>query len=287
MPATASRTISEVDRAVLDALARRGQSYVRIPEDLGLLQKALPPHESPRRRLSDMAAREQLARLWRGTYVVLPSGARSLAQAADHHLLISATFEGRAAYYFGFLSAISDHGLTDESVTELHVALGEGRSFDLKRLGARPCLTRMPFDARPEDSGEPSRAVEGREPLRGWLGVERLRIRGRMFYVRSGLERTLIDALDRPELSGRPEIWVRAWERAFREKEVDLALLLDLARRRTRAVAARAALLLRELGHVRESRLLVGVRSQGGCSLMLLAAETACAGPATDRPAFK
>ena len=85
--------------------------------------------------------------------------------------------------------------------------------------------------------------------------MERKRIRGQTFYARSGIERTLIDALDRPQLCVRPELWVRAWERALREGGLDLPLLLELARRRSRAVCARAALLLREAGRPREARL--------------------------------
>ncbi len=188
-----------------------------------------------------MARRNQLARIAQGTYLVLPPGARSVGQIADRRLLVSAAFEGRWTYYLGFLSAIADHGLTDESVTDLHVALAGRRLPQMKELAGRPVrMTRVAFDA--EDS---------------WLGIERQRIRGKMFYVRSGLERTLVDALDRPELCDRPEVWVRAWERAFRDRDVDLPLLLELAQRRSHASSARAALLLRELGRPREARLLL------------------------------
>jgi hypothetical protein len=50
---------------------------------------------------------------------------------------------------------------------------------------------------------------------------------------------------------------VRAWERGLRAGDLDLPLLLDLARQRSHAVSARAALLLREAGLPRQARLLI------------------------------
>ena len=240
----ATRTISTTDRAVLDALARAGLGYVRLPNEAEVLRRALPTGESSRRRLSDMAKRGQLARIAHGVYIVLPAGTHTARQAADRMTLVSAALDGRWPYYVGFLSALSEHGLTDESVTDLHVAIGAARVPRLSELaGTRVHLARIAPD---DDSVTPP-----------WIGVERRRISGKMFYRRSSPERTLIDALARPDLCGRPELWVRAWERAFREHTLNLPLLIELARRRSRAVSARAALLLRELGRPREARLLL------------------------------
>lgn len=236
----ASGTITRTDRAVLDALARAGQAYVRLPQDAPLLRKVLPEHEEPRKRLASMASRGSLERIAHGRYVVLPSGARTARQAADLPVLLAAALEGQWPYYLGFLSAIVEHGLTDETSEAVYVAIGARRLPRLNRLGDRPLrMTAMPTD----DDGS-------------WDGVERLRARAKMFWYRAGLERTLIDALDRPHLCGRSELWVRAWERAFRERDVDLVLLMALARARSAAVAARAAFLLRELGRTREARIL-------------------------------
>jgi predicted transcriptional regulator of viral defense system len=90
---------------------------------------------------------------------------------------------------------------------------------------------------------------------RKWFGEERLRAQGVAFYYRSDLERTLIDTLDRPDLCGAPDIWVRAWERAFRDERVDMGRLMDYAITIGGNVGARAGFWLRELGHVREARL--------------------------------
>jgi predicted transcriptional regulator of viral defense system len=238
-----TRTITDIDRGLIDEFASAGRLYVQIPEDEHLVRKHLRGNERPARRLSEMAARGQMVRVAHGAYVLLPAGARSLGQAADRRVLVAAAFENRWAYYLGFASAIVDHGLTDESAGDLYVGVGGPRLPKLGDMAGTPLhLTRVAYDS------------DGRDR---WLGVERERIRGQTFYVRSGIERTLIDALDRPGLCVRPEMWVRSWERALRERDLDLPLLLDLARRRSRAVSARAALLLREAGRPREARLLV------------------------------
>jgi predicted transcriptional regulator of viral defense system len=239
----ATRTITDADRGLLDELASAGRLYVQLPEDERRVRKHLRSNERPARRLSEMAARQQVARVAHGAYVLLPAGAKSLRQAADRRVLVAAAFENRWSYYLGFASAIVDHGLTDESAGDLYVGVGGSRLPKLGDLADTTVhLTRIAYDNEQGD---------------GWLGVERKRIRGQTFYARSGVERTLIDALDRPRLCVRPELWVRAWERALREGDLDLPLLLDLARRRNRAVCARAALLLREAGRPREARLLI------------------------------
>jgi predicted transcriptional regulator of viral defense system len=239
----ATRTITDADRGLLDELASAGRLYVQLPEDERMVRKHLRSNERPARRLSDMAARKQAVRVAHGAYVLLPAGARSLRQAADRRTLVAAALENRWSYYLGFASAIVDHGLTDESPGDLYVGVGGTQLPKLGDLAGAPVhLTRVAYD---------------NDDCSGWLGVERKRIRGQTFYARSGIERTLIDALDRPRLCVRPEMWVRAWERALREGGLDLPLLLDLARRRNRAVCARAALLLREAGRPREARLLI------------------------------
>ncbi len=239
----ATRTITDTDRDLIDEFTSAGRLYIQLAEDERRVRKHLRSSERPARRLSEMAARQQVVRVAHGAYVFLPAGAKSLRQAADRRLLVAAAFENRWSYYMGFASAIVDHALTDESASDLYVGVGGSRLPKLDDLAGTPVhLTRVAYD---NDEGD------------GWLGVERKRIRGQTFYVRSGIERTLIDALDRPRLCVRPEMWVRAWERALRERDLDLPLLLDLARRRSRAVSVRAALLLREAGHPREARLLI------------------------------
>src|ERR1035437_7430893 len=247
----ATRTITDADRGRLDELASAGRLYVQLPEDERMVRKHLRSNERPARRLSDMAARKQAGRGAHGAYVLLPAGGRRLPrggagrlrQAAARRTPLAAALENRWRYYLGFASAIVDHGLTDESPGDLYVGVGGTQLPKLGDLAGAPVhLTRVAYD---------------NDDCSGWLGVERKRIRGQTFYARFGIERTLIDALDRPRLCVRPEMWVRAWERALREGGLDLPLLLDLARRRNRAVCARAALLLREAGRPREARLLI------------------------------
>ncbi len=246
-----SRTITETDRAVLDALARAGLDYVRLPDEANLVQRAISPDETPARRLAAMARRGSLFRISRGVYVVARSGARTVRQAADPHLLLAAMLDGRKPYYLGFLNTLAEHGLTDEPVTGLRAAVSEPMQRTMDLAGTMLQTTTVRSDCQLE-----SQAGNAVDP--GWPGVERVRIRGRMFYSRASPERTLVDALDRPKLCGTSELWVRAWARALRgdRGSLDLSLLLHLARNRSHAVAVRCALLLRELGRPREGELL-------------------------------
>ncbi len=122
-----TRTITDIDRDLIDELTSAGRLYVQLPEDERRIRKHLKSNERPARRLSEMAAREQMVRVAHGAYVLLPAGARSLGQAADRRVLVAAAFENRWGYYLGFASAIVDHGLTDESAGDLYVGVGGSR----------------------------------------------------------------------------------------------------------------------------------------------------------------
>lgn len=186
-----------------------------------------------------MARRGTLAKLGRGRYLALPEGASSARQAASLPVLVAATMHTRGPYYLGFLSAISEHGLTDETVYEIYIAVHGRTAPRQESVLDRPLrFVRLLTDPP-------------------WPGVERQRAEGRSFYFRSTPERTLLDALDHPEHCGSAETWVRAWERAFRLGKVEVAELLDQALERRQTCMARAGFWLRELGRVRESRILL------------------------------
>ncbi len=236
-----TRTITDRDRRLTEAFLDKGRAFLQLPEDERRIQRILGSGR-PAERLADMASRGQVARVARGTYVFLPQGSAGVGQI-KRSVLVAAALENRWSYYVGFASAIVEHGLTDEIVDELTVAV-EGRTVpaaaDLAGVPLR--VVRMAYDD---------------DERTGWIGVQRPRARAQTMYWLAGIERTLVDALDRPHMCVSTELWVRAWERALREDRVDVGLLLDLARRRSKAVSARAALLLREAGRIRESRLLL------------------------------
>lgn len=230
------RSASKQDAAVLGAIARKGRRFIALPEDRPWLEQVI---DNPNLQVSRMANRGTLESLGWGRYLVLPDGATSARQAASLPVLVAALMHGRGAYYLGFLSALANHELTDETVNEIYIAVRGRRAPRQRSLLGRP----VQF-VRLLDTAE-------------WPGVERQRAEGRSFYFRSSVERTLLDTLDHPEHCGATETWVRAWERAFRLEKVDVGEMLDQALERRPTTTARAAFWLRELGRVRESRLLL------------------------------
>jgi predicted transcriptional regulator of viral defense system len=230
-----SRSTSKTDSAILRAIARRGRSYVSLSEDRSWLQQLTP---NPALQLTRMAKRGSLAQVARGRYVVLPDGASNVEQAAAPALLLAAAFAG-LDYYLGYLSALVEHRLTDEASDAVYLAVKGSTGRKLVSLAGKPVrMTRIVSEEK-------------------WFGIERVRAQGSAFYCRSDLERTLLDTLDRPRLCGRTETWVRCWERAFAQERVDVAKLVDYAGGVGGAVAARCGFWLRELGRVRDARLLL------------------------------
>jgi len=231
-----TRSTSKTDGAVLRALARKGRRFIALAEDRPWLEGIVG---DPALQLSRMARRGTLESLGWGRYIALPEGATSARQITPLPVLIAALMHGRGPYYLGFLTALAEHELTDETVNGLYIAV-RGRNAPRQNAAF----------------GRPVHFVRlvGEDQ---WPGVDRERAEGRSFYFRSSVERTLLDTLEHPEHCGSAETWVRAWERAFRLEKVKVNELIDQALQRRPTTTARAAFWLRELGRVRESRLLL------------------------------
>ena len=234
-PTTLERRTTTSDSRVLHEAAQRGKRYLIWPQDEDWLSDV---DAKPLARLAGMTSRGSLARIAQRRWVILPSGASSPRQAASQKVLLAALLDGRAEWYLGFLSALIDHGLTDEHSDDLYVAV---------RRTKLP--SKLVLDGRTVHVANVTRE--------SWVGLERVRAEGRVFIHRSDLEKTLLDALDRPDLCGYPELWVRSWERAFREDRVDTGRLLSHAGEMSIATQARCAYWLRELGQPGLSRLMM------------------------------
>jgi predicted transcriptional regulator of viral defense system len=76
---------------------------------------------------------------------------------------------------------------------------------------------------------------------RRWFGREWVKGEAYSGYWRSDLERTLLDAADRPDLCAGNELVARAWERAVHEERLDTDRLVDYATRLGGVSALRAA----------------------------------------------
>lgn len=233
MPVT--RSVPAEDARVLHEAAQRGKLYLRWPEDRAWLER-IDDIGDPQKRLWGMGDRGSLEMLSRGRWLILPTGATTVEQAAPVKALLAAFFDGRADWYLGYLSALIDHNLTDIDSETLYVGIRGATMASKQRIGHRPI--RVVHHTR-EDT---------------WEGVERERAHGSVFSYRSDVERTLLDTLEQPRRSGPAEVWARAWERAMREERVDLRRLTEYAEDRSDVVQARLAFWLRETGHPRDSR---------------------------------
>jgi predicted transcriptional regulator of viral defense system len=246
MIASDVRTVPREDSAVLHAAAQRGRVFLAWPQDepwLTAVARRVHDRLSPEDRLQGMSHRGSLASVGRGRWVVLPPGASTLEQAAPIKVLLAAKFDGRVDWYFGYLSALADHGLTDIDPEDVYVGIRGLRMPTKQALGSR--VVHVVNHVRDDD----------------WRGVERER-HGRVFSYRSDVERTLLDTLERPRRCGPPEVWVRAWERAMREERADPIKLSDYAEARSDVVQARLAFWLHETGHIRHARRVM--RALGG-----------------------
>jgi predicted transcriptional regulator of viral defense system len=232
MEATADipRATSAQASAVLEEMARRRRMSIRLPSDKGWLSRVAV---DPRKLLSRMAARELLYRVSRGRYVLAPRGSSSIEQAASPEFLVDVALAPEVPYYIGYLSALVSHRLTDFHSSDLHVAIPAGS------LSSRVHVV----------PGRQIRYVtqsESRWPAHDSEAIEKVRAfdRAKEFWKRSSVERTLVDCLTRPELSGGMEVVVSAWARAKAEQRVDWRLIAALAHQLGPSAKRRTAFLM-------------------------------------------
>ena len=220
---------------MLEHVAAAKRRTVSLPADREWLA-AITPHYA--RLLDRMAARKSLYRVLRGQYVVAPRATDGVDQAAAAELLVDLVLRGRGEYYLGFLSALIAHRLTDLHASTLYAAIRQDSPTDFTTVslaGRELKLVRLSPSRWPSEERE-------RERVRVQPGLKE-------FVWRSTLERTLIDGLLRPELSGGIETVISSWARATEHEQVDWRTVWAIAKRTGGATARRAAYLLIRSGH--------------------------------------
>lgn len=227
--ATRLGPVSLEERAFLAAKERRGERHVSQRVDAGLLHE----HSAdPYGMVHRMASKGLLIPVASGSYLIAPAtGGRRLEQAAPIQLALHARLSPYAEYFISYFSGLIEHRLTDLDESALYTAIRGGSLRAVKVAGRRVVLARITTE-------------------RKWFGVEPVTIgdsRRAPHYFRATLERTLLDTLDRPKLCGSPEIVVRAWERAAREKHLDAPKLVADAPRMGYSVTRRAGFWLTQL----------------------------------------
>ncbi len=225
-----ARTLGRLEAILLRRLAEEQRTTFSIRQDRPLLKSVTPAYAN---LLSRMADKGVLIPLGGGRYVVSSWAGDGLAHAAPFNVLLDATLRPYGAYYLGFLSALIEHRLTDEDSWEVYVALREDATFKGSQMviDQRPVLvTRIAGSQR-------------------WVGLEQVRATRREYYWRSTLERTLVNTLYRPKLSGEIELIAGAWARAAHREDLNPTVLCRCARAVSIAVARRAGYMLSRLGH--------------------------------------
>lgn len=227
------RSTSVPASSVLEDAAARRRRSIRLPEDGKWIRQYT---KNPAKLLSEMAAKQLLYRVARGRYVIAPRGTFSIEQAVPAELLVDVLLGPRSDYYVGFLSALIAHRLTDVHSTVIYAAVPGG--------GAVKRSPKLP--------GRELKLVylnESRWPNPKAGEIERVRAfdDSKEFWWRSSLERTLVDVLTRPELSGGIETVVSAWARAHREGRVDWGEVARIAGKLGRTTERRVAYLLKRL----------------------------------------
>jgi predicted transcriptional regulator of viral defense system len=229
------RTVSPEASAVLEHVAAAKRRTVSLPADRTWLAE-ITPHYA--RLLDRMTARQSLYRVLRGQYVVAPRATDGIDQAAAAELLVDLVLRGQGEYYLGFLSALIAHRLTDLHTSMLYAAIRQDSPTDLTTVslaGSELRLVRLSPSRWPGGEGE-------RERVRVQSGLKE-------FVWRSTLERTLVDGLLRPELSGGIETVVSSWTRAAEHEQADWATVWTIAKRMGTATTRRVAYLLIHTGH--------------------------------------
>jgi predicted transcriptional regulator of viral defense system len=166
----------------LSTLARAGKAIFSMSDARQVLAA------KTRRTLSLLSKKKWILRLRRGLYVIVPidAGVRGSESFIVHDFVIAAHLA--SPYYVGFWSALNHHGLTDQIPRTVFVATTKPR----KPLKILTSIFRF-VQLAP----------------RKFIGIETASFDGAEVRL-SSKEKTLVDCLDHPELSGGIEEVARA-----------------------------------------------------------------------------
>ena len=181
-----------------------------------------------------------------GRYLIAPVGADRIEMAASPQAVLDARLSG-TRYYIAFHSALSEHGLTDLEDPRLFVVVFGRTDLPgvLDLAGHKVVVTRITVE-------------------RKWFGAERAILPAGSTYWRSDIERTLLDALQRPDLSGSTETVVRTWARAMGEDRASIRRLAEYAIRLGPTTVRRTGFWLSAMGHSKDAQALLQYRGSSG-----------------------
>lgn len=231
---------SDTDTSVIQAARRRHRETIVLREDLPWLAKF---STRPKDMLRRMAHRGALIEIGAGRYAIPGIGQADIAYQPWQRL-VHARLSSHGAYYVGFLAALIEHHLVDLSDPSITVAIGFANS----------ALTGRPIEL----AGRPLHIVRSRKPIfTAESGIETV---SAPTYLRSDLQRTILDALWAPRLFGATETWVSAWGRAASRDLIDVQRICRYAMMLGGMVPRRLGLMLSLTGHEAQARQLLPAR---------------------------
>ena len=234
LDAEAVRSAGPAAALLLERMAQRRVQTLTVASDREWLAEITPHY---RRLLSRMEAARLLYRIGRGRYVVAPRGTFSAAQAASAELQAARVLEP-GDYFISHLSALIAHRLTDVHSDELYASV--------RRSSGRRGKHRVQL---PSGTLRIVVVADARWPAERSSELEEVRAlpESMEFIWRSGVERTLVDALARPDLCAGFETVVGCWV-AAKNRQVDWEGVCRIAARQGASMIRRAAYLLRLIG---------------------------------------
>lgn len=225
---------SDTDTAVIRAARRRRRDVIVLREDLPWLSEY---SDRPKDMMQRMAKRGALVEIGAGRYAIPKVGQPDVAYQ-EWQRLIHARLAPHGDYYVGFLTALIEHRLVDLNESAIMAAIG----FANSALTDRP----VQVGRRTLHVVHTDKAVFSPES-----GIE---VTSDPMYVRSDLQRTLVDALWSPKLFGSPETWATGWGRAASYDLIDAEKVCRYAMILGGAVPRRIGAMLAMTGHDLEAR---------------------------------
>lgn len=225
MPA---RSYQRPSREILVAAHKKRRQTLNLDVDQAWLEEITGRAQDV---LSQMSRSGQLHRVGERRYVLAAPGTSSLAQNASPELVADLLLRPRP-YYLGWLTALIDHRLTDIHSREVIVGVPQGTRLR-GRVPIELKLVQVSSKKWPsEDELVRSRAISGKKE----------------FVWRSTVERSLVDSLSRPDLSGGIETVALAWARAAGRPDVSWTAVAASAKNLGDAAMRRTAFFFRQLG---------------------------------------
>ena len=214
-----SKILGETEARFLVALASRDKTIFttedarRVTGTSALATNSL---------ISNLLQKKWLIRLNRGTYLIVPLSAGEEAEYSENWFVVAKYLIEPEPYYLSHFSALEIHEMTTQPVLTVYV------STPVRRIPKEIAGASYRFISMPPD---------------GLWGVEDIWVTPSQQVKVSDLERTIIDCLDRPDLSGGIiEVARGLWSK---RDQIDFVKLGEYARRLGRkSVAKRLGFLL-------------------------------------------